>query len=419
MRQDRQAPVDSEWGSEKFSEKLEALRSLIYAIAEPILNSHFNREFNRKYPSLTFDGKRKIQSLADFIEYLESFVLTPEVDLHKLRGIVSFVLYGMWGKSNLWAVRGESVVMDFLGFSYKGNQLCNGTSKTRNHRGACVKGALVKKKGISLTRINDCYERCFLERFYARDVFTKELGKLKEMKLISNETKEVPADAFDTFMSAPPKDIDPSKWTEQERSKYKLMFQKASKAKYLVKAKPGTHGFDGHLMYTETHPARFVIDNPCDFPKSHHLPGPDLMAVTPTKDAKQSEAELLEFVTSAIKSGKIKNKRELAEYAKGSALDSASQQLFPDGRKRIKVVVPKNKRQNGTESSVASDLSSTSSHSTDDSDLTGDPEEEEFELVVNIRVFLSLYEVAIIVLTPAFQIRIRPWTTLRTSHLYL
>jgi hypothetical protein len=237
---------------------------------------------------------------------------------------------------------GARQAMDFLELTYSGKELSDGSTKARNHRGGCIKGVLVKKKGMMVSVVNDAFEKFFMERFYKRDILSPELEKLKKKGLVPQNATWVSFDAFDELVASPPGGINPDDWTDSMTKQVKKMFYKAACAKYLVKCKVDTHGCEGLIYYSAYHPGRKRIDDPSG----------EVLARAPSTpiSEKKSEKELLRLLSSSLKSGKVssrdfftflKSQNEGKMGQEGYELDqlsqSTSRELFPSG-KRIKVI---------------------------------------------------------------------------------
>jgi hypothetical protein len=129
----------------KFMEIYDSFRELCYSMALPVINTHFATEFNSRYPEFMFGGTRKVHNMDDFCDLIHMFAPSKEVTLQQVRAMVHFCLYGMWGKSNFWAEKGELHILHMLGLEYDGNRMSDKSVQKRKQRGGFVKSHAVKK----------------------------------------------------------------------------------------------------------------------------------------------------------------------------------------------------------------------------------------------------------------------------------
>ena len=348
-----------DWGLDKFATKLESVRSLISDLALPIMNQYFSTKFQERYPSITLVDGRKLNCVKDFIDFLESFESRNDSDLRLIREITSFVIYGIWGKSHIWAIHGEKAIMNWLGLAYV-NTLSDGTKRKREQRGGCIKYLLVKERTQAGDEVRKTFEKTFYERFYTRDLFTPALHKLKHMKLVSEDATFVTyPESFDKLDLD---DMDPS-----EIERVRVLFRSASDARFLVRATVSSHGCNGLLYYNEYHPGRIDI-------LKKMAAAPVGMSAKPVVE-KETEDELLEWAMTQIKSGKIKTKRDFASVANGQISH------FQNG-KRIKLV------QLPSASTAAHSVSDLSRFRSEESDIEIDPQAaaEEFAKPMEVKI---------------------------------
>ena len=161
----------------------------------------------------------------DFCDFIHQYRETKELPLKKVRAMVHFVIYGMWGKSNNWALKGELEVLEMLGFAYDGNRMCNGSVQKRKQRGGFCKTLIVKKLDMERSKVNDAWERCFGEKFFSRDVFKV---PMPTESVADAGTKKLP--------------------------------EKSHLRKYIVYCKSDTDGFDGSYILAEGNKRRREID---------------------------------------------------------------------------------------------------------------------------------------------------------------
>ena len=222
------------WDSSTFGGVLDAMRELNYAMAIPIINTHFAKEFNRKFPNFKLLGGRRVNRLSDVVEFVHAYNPsdTSGLPVGKLRSMIFFCLYTLWGKSNYWAYEGELEILKLLQFRYDGNRMCDGSVKRRNHLGGFIKAILVKKLDMERGKLNEAWCRTMSEKFFTRDVYMP----------------------------------------KQKESEGEVTGKKADKShlrKYCVYCEPHTHGFKGGYLLLESHPDRRKIDglDPCKTPQ--------------------------------------------------------------------------------------------------------------------------------------------------------
>lgn len=222
-----QEPTDRTWNEEEFGRALDSMRELIYAMGRAAINTHLAIQFNEKYPNFTFSHGRKINTVEDFCDFIHYYQETTEFPLAKARAMTHFVLYGMWGKSNHWAIKAEVEMMDILEIEYDGNRMSNNTFQKRKQRGGFVKTLLVKKLDMERNKVAKSWERCRDEKLISRDVY-----------------KPLP----------PPKENDDSGIQKRQKP------DKSHLRKYIVFCKSDTDGFDGSYLLTENNKRRKEID---------------------------------------------------------------------------------------------------------------------------------------------------------------
>ena len=220
------------WDSSTFGVVLDSMRELTYAMSIPIINTHFAKEFNRKFPKFKLLGGRRVNRLSDIVEYVHAYNPSDTSALRplELRSMIFFCLYTLWGKNNYWAYEGELEILKLLQFRYNGNRMCDGTVKKRNHLGGFIKAILVKKLDMERGKLNDAWSRSMSEKFFTRDVY---MPKQKDREGAGKKA------------------------------------DKSHLRKYCVYCEPHTHGFKGGYLLLESHPDRRKIDglDPCKTPE--------------------------------------------------------------------------------------------------------------------------------------------------------
>lgn len=161
------------WDSTAFCAVLDNMRELLYHMAQPVINTHFSTEFNKRHPDFSFGNSRRINCMDDFTDFIHEYnpAHAGAMPLKEARAMTHFVLYGIWGKSNFWAEKGEKEILKMLGFEFDGNRMCDGSVKKRKQRGGFGKHHLVKKLDMERAKVNSAWERCFYEKFFHRDNF--------------------------------------------------------------------------------------------------------------------------------------------------------------------------------------------------------------------------------------------------------
>ena len=157
-------PPEPGWNSQKLGPYLDNARKVIQWTTESLLKEHFVQMWDQRYAGFSYgsDG-RKIKSLEDYHAYLQvAHAKNPE-EMRSLREKTYYVCYEMWTKSHFWAVTGEKLFMEGLGWEYS-PLLANGSKMKRNQRGACVKQIMVKRCGEKTDSIRSKYEEIYNER---------------------------------------------------------------------------------------------------------------------------------------------------------------------------------------------------------------------------------------------------------------
>ena len=218
---------DATWSKEDYAGKIEGCRKLICALGNPYQEHHFKTEWAKKYGHLNLGpgaDNRKVESTKDFLDLLENFDLhgeDPTKRLRLAREMTYFAIYKVWGKSHPWAVKAEKEIMDALGLSYNG-LLATGTSPARKQRGNCVKSVLVRQLSAFTEAARDKFEEYFFERFFARDVFSPALKKIKEQGWVHSTAKFVDAEDYVDI-------IEYENWDETAQRKARELYEKAGK----------------------------------------------------------------------------------------------------------------------------------------------------------------------------------------------
>lgn len=225
-------PDDRTWNEEEFGRAWDGLRELIYSMGRSVINTHLAVQFNEKYKNFTFSRGRTINSMDDFCDFLHQYQPTIELPLSKARAMTHFVLYGIWGKSNHWALNGEGEMMDMLGFEYNGNIMCNNEFQKRKQRGGFFKTLLVKKMDMERNKVSKAWERCQDEKLFSRDI----------------------------YKPPPPPSMNSGLTDEATAVSKKQRPDKSHLRKYLVFCKYDTDGFDGSYLLTENNKRRQEID---------------------------------------------------------------------------------------------------------------------------------------------------------------
>lgn len=166
----------------------------------------------------------------DFGDFIHWFVPSDELTLRQVRAMTHFCLYGMWGKSNFWAEKGENQILLMLGFEYDGNRMSDKSVQKRKQRGGFVKNHAVKKVDMERTKVKEAWKRCFLEWPFKRDAY-----KPKKKGISDTEGGEE-----DTGKKSKP--------------------DKSHLRKYIVHATRDTHDYEGCYLLCEGHPERQRID---------------------------------------------------------------------------------------------------------------------------------------------------------------
>lgn len=235
-------PMDVEWNEEQFMERYDIFREIMYLLYGPVIDTHMGIEFNAKYPDFTFANNRKVNSMKDWCDFIHQYVPSEKLPLVEVRAMNQFVVYGLWGKSNFWAEKGEHQILQMLELQYDGNRKSNGLVQKRAQRGGFVKAHGVRKLDMERHKVKEAWKRCFFEWPFNRDTFQ------------------------------PPKADD----TEEKKE---AKAKKAQLRKYIVHAKRETHLYEGSYLLCEGHPDRKRID------------GETTKPTKPTKTKEQEEAE--------------------------------------------------------------------------------------------------------------------------------
>lgn len=242
---------------------LDTMKELTYQLAKPFIDTHFGEQFNKRYPNVTYGGtNHKIHTINDFCEWIYQFdpdlpgsTLTKEQG----RAMAHHVCYGMWGKGNHWAEKGELQILRLLGFEWNGNKMCDKIVRKRKQKGGFAKAYLVKRMDMERAKVRSAWERTFLELLGNRDVF--------KAPKIDPETGE-------------------SMSKKEDRSHLR---------KYLVFCKFETDGFNGSYLLSEGNPKRKEIDA---------LENPAVAAQTKKREEEAKEKEqLIQFICTKIRNG--------------------------------------------------------------------------------------------------------------------
>ena len=248
----------------KFMEIYDSFRELCYAMALPVINTHFATEFNSRYPEFMFGGTRKVHNMDDFCDLIHMFAPSKEVTLQQVRAMVHFCLYGMWGKSNFWAEKGELHILHMLGLEYDGNRMSDKSVQKRKQRGGFVKSHAVKKLDMERTKVKEAWKRCFMEKIFKRDAY-----KPKNKK-----------------------DSDTDHGNEDTSRKRKP--DQSHLRKYVVFATRESHGFDGCYLLCDEHPERKRMDG------------------LPTKTKEEEQTEKKEEFIQNISNHLLGSKRDIS-----------------------------------------------------------------------------------------------------------
>lgn len=227
-------PKPKDWDSNKLGPCFDCLKEVVYGVAWAVVNTHVAKETWKKKKNFTFGNGRRILKMSDVEEAIYDY--DPEAEgampLDEFRAFVHNCCYGIFGKRNTWAEKGEHDILYMLGFEYDGNKMCDGTMRKRQQRGGFVKAILVKKLDSMRKPILVAWERQFREKLMNRDNY--------KPKPVTEE-----------------EDVEPAK---KKRKKPDLSHLR----EHLVSCTSQRDGFDGHYLMLEGHPKRRRTVSPTD-----------------------------------------------------------------------------------------------------------------------------------------------------------